>query len=177
MAGHSHWKQIKIQKASADKKRGRVFSKLLKAISAAARKDPNPQFNPRLRTTIEKAKEENVPQENIERAIKKSVEEKTFQEITMECYGPGGIAIIIEGVTDNTNRTVQEIKLILKERGGKWAEPGSVRWAFAYNRETNEWTPTFAQNINEEDKMKLAELREALEEHEDVQKVYTNVNP
>ena len=115
MAGHSHWKQIKEHKGSADVKRGAVFSKLLRAISAAARDDNNPDFNPRLRSAIQKAKEFNVPQENIERAIKKASNETALEEVIMEAYGPGGAALMILGLTNNKNRTTNEVKNILKD--------------------------------------------------------------
>lgn len=174
MAGHSHWKQIKEHKGDADKKRGVLFSKLVKAISAAAKTEPNPQFNPRLRTAIETARENSVPQENIERAIKKaSSDEIILEEMFMEAYAPGGIALLIKAITDNTNRTVQETKAILKEFGGKWAEPGSVRWAFNEDG-SSEPTPKFPQNIPESDKNTIQSLINALLEHEDIQNVYHN---
>ncbi len=131
MSGHSHWAGIKHKKEATDQKRGKVFSKLLAAVSAAAKSEPNPDFNPRLRTAILKAREASVPQENIERAVKHAAEAgANLEELTFEAYGPGGIAIMIEAISDNKNRTVQEIKTVLKESGGKWAESGSVRWAF-----------------------------------------------
>src|SRR3989344_9395701 len=104
MSGHNKWSQIKNQKGAADKKRGQLFSKLLKAISIAAKTEANPQFNPRLRSVMEKAKEFNVPQDNIERAVSKASETKNLEDITVEAYGPEGAALIIEGITDNTNR-------------------------------------------------------------------------
>lgn len=176
MAGHSHWAGIKHKKGVADQKRGKLFSKLLKAIAVAAKKESDPQFNPRLRTAIEKAKSSNVPLENIERAIKKASEEKDLEEIIIEAYGPSGIALIIEAVTDNSNRTINEIKTALKDGGGKFAEPGSVRWAFEPPiGENQEWKSKFPQKIEEEEKEKLQKLIAILEEHEDVQKIYTNV--
>src|SRR5579864_153859 len=111
MSGHSHWAGIKHKKEITDQKRGKVFSKLLAAISAAAKPEPNPEFNPRLRTAILKAKEASVPQENIEHAIKRAAEAgAALEELTFEAYGPGGVAIIIHAISDNRNRTVQEIK-------------------------------------------------------------------
>ena len=130
MSGHSHWAGIKHKKEITDQKRAKIFSKLLAAISAAAKTETNPDFNPRLRTAIATAKEASVPADNIERAIKKAAETKDLKELLFEAYGPGGSAILIEAMSDNSNRTVQEMKTILKERGGKWAESGSVRWAF-----------------------------------------------
>lgn len=176
MAGHSHWAGIKHKKGVADQKRGKLFSKLLKAISVAARKEPNPQFNPRLRTAIEKAKSSNVPLENIERAINRASEEKNLEEIIIEAYGPAGAALIIEAVTDNSNRTINEIKNLLKDGGGKFAEPGSVRWAFETpSGETADWKAKFPQKIEDAEKEKLQKLISVLEEHEDVQKIFTNV--
>ncbi|MEK7629979.1 MAG: YebC/PmpR family DNA-binding transcriptional regulator [Patescibacteria group bacterium] len=177
MAGHSHWKQIKEHKGSADVKRGAVFSKLLRAISAAARDDNNPDFNPRLRSAIQKAKEFNVPQENIERAIKKASNETALEEVIMEAYGPGGAALMILGLTNNKNRTTNEVKNILKDFEAKWAEPGSVRWAFESTQNENgiSWQAKFKQEITTEEKNNLEKLVVALEEHEDVVNVFTNV--
>lgn len=173
MAGHSKWKQIQHQKEIADQKRGQLFSKLLNTITIAAKQDSNPEFNPRLRAAIDKAKQNNVPQENIERAIKRAKEKAdSLEELTIEAYGPGGTAILAEAVTDNRNRTIAEIKKILSENGGKWAEAGSVRWAFSV--ESGSRIPKFKQQISPEDKIKLDALVKILENHDDIQKVYTN---
>lgn len=174
MSGHSHWAGIKHKKEITDAKRGKVFSKLLALISAAAKSEPNPDFNPRLRTAIAKAKEASVPQENIERAIKRAAEAgDSLEELIFESYGPGGVALLIEAVSDNRNRTVQEIKMILKERGGKWAETGSVRWAFE-PIPTGGWKAKFPQEIHAEDGGKLAALVAMLEENDAVHNVFTN---
>lgn len=179
MSGHSHWAGIKHKKEITDQKRGKVFSKLLAAISAAAKSEPNPDFNPRLRTAIAKAKEVAVPQENIERAVKRAAEAGgNLEELVFEAYGPGGTAIIAEAISDNRNRTVQEVKTVLKEHGGKWAETGSVRWAFeppARGAGSElEWKAKFPQEISEEDAKKLLALVEALEDNTDVHNVFTN---
>jgi YebC/PmpR family DNA-binding regulatory protein len=176
MAGHSHWKQIKTQKSAADAERSRIFSKLLNSIAIAAREETNPQFNARLRAAIEKAKEYKVPQENIERAIKRAaLKENNLEELIIEAYGPGGAAIAIEAITDNRNRTLNEIKEILRNHDAKLGEPGSVRWAFLLpEKNETEWKPKFTQAISGEDKNKLNALIEALEQLETVQKVYTN---
>lgn len=177
MSGHSKWKKIKHQKGAADQKRGRIFSKLLAAISIAAKEESNPQFNPRLRSTIEKAKENNVPLENIERAIKRSQEVKTLEELVIEAYGPEGAAVLIEAITDNRNRAISEIKKIINDQGAKWADSGSVFWAFEPPAGgSGEWRVKFKNEISAEGKEKLEKLIEALEEHDDVQKVYTNTN-
>ncbi len=178
MSGHSHWAGIKHKKEITDQKRGKIFSKLLSAISAAAKSEPNPDFNPRLRTAVAKAKAASVPQDNIERAIKKASDASMdLEELTFEAYGPGGIAILMEAVSENRNRTVQEIKTVLRDHAGKWAESGSVRWAFdpATSGEGG-WTAKFPQDIPEAEKGQLIKLLEALEENETVQEIYTNAN-
>ncbi len=175
MSGHSKWKQIKHKKEATDKKRSQLFAKLLRAIRVAAKEDINPEFNPRLRTTIEKAKEAHVPQENIERALKQS-DNKNLEEVIIEAYGPAGSALIIEAITDNRNRTVREVRNILSVSGAKFAEPGGVRWVF--NVPTSygtDWQPKFRQSLNDKDKYRLQELVEVLENHDDVQKVTTNI--
>ena len=175
MSGHSHWAGIKHKKGATDQKRGVVFSKLLTAITIAAKTEPNPDFNPRLRTTIQKARESSVPAENIERAIKRASEtEQNIEEAMLEAYGPGGVAIFIEAATDNTNRTVPEVKKILSDHGGKWAEPGSVRWAF--ESQNGEWVAKFKQTISEEDRISLEKLIGAILEQDDIQKVHTNTD-
>ena len=134
MAGHSKWAQIKRQKAVTDAARGRAFAKLGREIAVAARLgggDAN--FNARLRTAIATAKAENMPAANIERAIKRgtgALPGMTFEEVTYEGYGPGGVAIYLECVTDNTNRTVAEIRHIMSKMGGNLGQSGSVAWMF-----------------------------------------------
>ncbi|MBI3627390.1 MAG: YebC/PmpR family DNA-binding transcriptional regulator [Candidatus Sungbacteria bacterium] len=133
MSGHSKWAQIKHKKAVVDAKRSNLFSKLVRAIMIAARTGENPDMNPRLKLEIDRAREFNMPAENIERAIKKATSAKEadlLSEVLYEAYGPGGVAILIEGVTDNKNRTAAEIKRILADHGGKLAEAGSVQWLF-----------------------------------------------
>jgi YebC/PmpR family DNA-binding regulatory protein len=174
MSGHSHWAGIKHKKEITDQKRGKLFSKLLALISAAARTEPNPDFNPRLRTAIAKAKEASVPQENIDRAVKRAAESgEDLDELIFEAYGPAGAAILIEAISNNRNRAVQEIKTILRDHNGKWAESGSVQWAF--EKTADGWTAKFPQAASDEEKMKLAALLEALEDNDDVQNVYSNI--
>lgn len=174
MSGHSHWAGIKRQKEATDVKRGQVFSKLLAAITAAARTEPNPDFNPRLRTAVQKAKENKVPADNIERALKRASEAgNALEDLVLEAYGPGGAAILMEAVTDNRNRTIPQIKKLLSDEGGKWAETGSVRWAFEQDQ-NREWKAKFPQALSPEDKAELDSLVQALEEHDDIQKVHTN---
>jgi YebC/PmpR family DNA-binding regulatory protein len=134
MAGHSKWAQIKHKKAHTDAKKGKTFTKLVKEISVAARLGGgDPDGNPRLRTAIEKAKEVNMPSENIKRAIMKGTGELpgvTYEELMYEGYGPGGVAILIEVMTDNKNRTLPEIRHILSKNGGSLGETGCVAWNF-----------------------------------------------
>lgn len=134
MSGHSKWSTIKHKKGAADARRGKIFTKLIKEITVAARLgggDPN--ANPRLRTAIAAAKEQNMPQDNILRAIKKGtgeLEGSNYEEVTYEGYGPGGVAILIEAMTDNKNRTVGEIRALLSKNGGNMGESGCVSWIF-----------------------------------------------
>lgn len=133
MSGHSKWSQIKHKKALTDAKKGKIFSKLAKVISLIAKNDGNIETNPSLRMAVEKAKSVNMPAENIERAIKKGsgeIEGAKMEEVIYEVYGPGGSALILEGITDNKNRTIAEIKHILTRCNGKLAETGSVNWLF-----------------------------------------------
>lgn len=176
MSGHSHWAGIKHKKETADQKRGQVFSRLLGAISVAAKKEVNPDFNPRLRTAIEKARENKVPAENIERAVKRAAEAGVIpEELVFEAYGPGGAALIVAAITDNRNRTVSEVKKILSDGGGKWGESGSVRWAFqAPVTPDGEWRAKFQQQLSPSDKEALSLLVGALKDHDDVQGVFAN---
>jgi YebC/PmpR family DNA-binding regulatory protein len=134
MSGHSKWHSIKHKKAAADQKRGKAFTQIIKEITVAARiggGDPN--FNPRLRLAVDKAKGENMPKENIERAIKKGtgeLEGYSLEEIQYEGYGPGGVAVFIEATTDNRNRTVGEVRHLFSKYGGNLGEAGSVSWMF-----------------------------------------------
>ena len=133
MSGHSKWATIKHKKAATDAKRGSLFTKLIKEISVAARGGGNPDTNPRLRVAIERAKESSMPSDNIDRAVKKGtgqLEGVTYEDITLEGYGPGGVAIYVEGVSDNKNRTTAEVRTIFTKRGGNMAGAGSVAWMF-----------------------------------------------
>jgi YebC/PmpR family DNA-binding regulatory protein len=133
MSGHSHWATIKHKKGATDAKRGRVFSKLVRAIMVAARGGGDPAFNIRLRHSIDKAKAMRVPRDSIERAIKKGsgeLEGEQLDEITYEGYGPGGVALIIETVTDNSNRTQPELRKIFESAGGKLGSSGATAWMF-----------------------------------------------
>ena len=134
MSGHSKWATIKRKKAVLDSKRGKIFTKLIKEITIAAREGGgDPAGNPRLRLAVDNAKSQNMPQENIERAIKKAtgeLEGVTFHELTYEGYGPAGIAVLVEVATDNKNRTVAEVRHLFSKNGGNMGENGSVAWMF-----------------------------------------------
>jgi YebC/PmpR family DNA-binding regulatory protein len=134
MSGHSKWANIKTRKEGQDKKKGKVFSKMAKLIEIAARKGGDPETNPTLRLTIDKARSFNMPNENVIRAIKKgSGEDKEggqLEEGLYEAYGPEGSQLIIEVITDNKNRTLSDVRHILTEHGGRLAESGSVKWNF-----------------------------------------------
>jgi YebC/PmpR family DNA-binding regulatory protein len=173
MSGHSKWSQIKHKKGVTDKKRSALFSKLLKAISVAAQENPDPKFNVRLKSAIEKARENNVPNDTIERAIKRSSEEEELSEVMIEAYGPEGTSFLIIGITNNTNRTISEVKKIIIDNDGKFANPGSVLWAFSKTEEG--WRANFPQSISQNAKQKFIKLIDALENHDDITMIYTSV--
>jgi YebC/PmpR family DNA-binding regulatory protein len=135
MSGHSKWHSIKHKKAAVDAKRGKMFTKYIKEIIVAARQGGGDQnANPRLRTAVAGAKSVNMPADNIERAIKKGtgeLEGVNYEEVTYEGYGPGGIAILMDSLTDNRNRTTGELRHILTKHGGRMAEAGAVQWMFS----------------------------------------------
>ncbi len=135
MSGHSKWSSIKHKKGALDAKRGKIFTKLIKEITVAARMggSGDPDANPRLRTAIAAAKAENMPKDNIERAIKKGtgeLEGVSYEESTYEGYGPGGAAVLVESLTDNKNRAVADIRHIFSKCGGNLGENGCVAWMF-----------------------------------------------
>jgi len=134
MSGHSKWHTIKHKKGAADAKRGKIFTRLIKELTVAARHGGgDPGMNPRLRTIIADAKAANMPRENIERAIRRGTGEEPgvhYEEITYEGYGPGGVALLIQSLTDNKNRTVGEVRFILGKYNGNLAAENSVAWMF-----------------------------------------------
>lgn len=171
MSGHNKWSQIKHEKGATDKKRSVFFSKILKAITIAARSEPNPAFNPRLRSLMDDAKANAVPNDNIKRAIEKTQDSDALIELTLEAYGPNGIAILIDTITDNTTRTVNEVRHLLEKNGGKLGEIGSVRWAF------DGTVAKFPLEATEADSMIMDKLIELLDDRDDVQTVITNLVP
>jgi len=141
MSGHSKWSSIKHKKGAADAKRGKIFTKIIKEISVAARLGGGDiESNPRLRTAILKAKSENMPKDNMDRAIKKGtgdLDGVDYIELVYEGYGPGGVALIIETLTDNKNRTAADIRSTLAKNGGNLGETGSVSYSISEKRHNN----------------------------------------
>src|SRR5436190_4630717 len=134
MSGHSKWATIKHKKGALDAKRGKIFTRLIKEISIAAKNGGDADTNPRLRTAIAAAKAENMPADNIKRAVQRGTGElpgATYEEILFEGYGPGGVALLVDVTTDNRNRTVSEIRHVFGKNGGNLGEAGSVAWMFS----------------------------------------------
>jgi YebC/PmpR family DNA-binding regulatory protein len=134
MSGHSKWATIKHKKGALDAKRGKIFTQLIKEITIAAKSGGDPDGNPRLRSAIAAAKAENMPADNIKRAVQRGTGEipgLQYEEIAFEGYGPGGVAIIVEATTDNRNRAVSEIRHTFAKHGGNLGEPNSVRFMFS----------------------------------------------
>ena len=156
MSGHSKWSTIKRKKGANDAKRGKIFTKLIKEITIAAKSGGgDPEGNPRLRSAITAAKGENMPKENIDRAIKKGtgdLDGVSFEEILYEGYGPGGVAVLVETMTDNKNRTVADIRHYFAKSGGNLGESGCVAWMF----DKKGTLAVGKDGINEEELMELA---------------------
>ena len=174
MSGHSKWSKIKHKKAATDAKKSAAFSKLARLIASESKRAGGDVNSPGLRVVIEKAKKANMPNDNIDRAVKKgaSADAETLEAVTYETYGPGGVAVIILGLTDSRNRSAAEIKHLLGEHGSALAAQGSASWAFEKSAE--EWTPKTLVDISDEDLEKLSALVDALEARDDVQEVITN---
>ena len=156
MSGHSKWSTIKRKKGANDAKRGKIFTKLIKEITIAAKSGGgDPEGNPRLRSAITAAKADNMPKENIDRAIKKGtgdLDGAVYEEILYEGYGPGGVAVLVETMTDNKNRTVADIRHFFAKSGGNLGESGCVAWMF-----DNKGTMSVDKaGVNEEELMDLA---------------------
>lgn len=173
MAGHNKWTQIKRQKEVTDAKKSKLFSKLVRYITAEAKLAKGNREAPGLRAAIEKARKANMPADNIERAIKKASEPSTqLESATYEAYGPGGVGLVIEALTDNKNRTVQEIKHALSKNETSLAGVGSAAWAFQKGPEGLVASTTVP--LSDEDLIKLEKLVDELENLDDVQEIYTN---
>lgn len=172
MSGHSKWSTIKRAKGASDAKRAQIFGKLSRQISNQVKIAGGDINSPSVKAVIDKARKENMPKDTIERAISKATEQKELESITYEAYGPGGVGIIIEALTDNRNKAAQEVRHVLSKNGCSLAGVGSVVWAFS--KENNEWTPTTTVDLSDEDAEKLSSLVDALEDNDEVQEVVTN---
>jgi len=177
MAGHNKWSKIKHKKAATDAAKSKVFSKMNRLITVEAKKAGGNMDSPGLKAAIEKAKKANMPNDNIERAIKKASSDTgaDMNPVTYEAYGPGGVGIIIEGLTDNNNRTAAEIRHILSKQGTELAAVGAASWAFT-KQSDGSWEPNNTIDLSDEDLEKLEKIVGALEDNEDVQDVYTNAS-
>ena len=174
MAGHSKWAKLKHVKGKTDAQKAKLFSKLVRFITIEIKKAKGDRNAAGVRTAIEKAKAANMPTDNIERALAKaSGEGAQVEQVVYEAYGPGGCALVIEAYTDNRNRTVQELKHLLALHGGTLANPGAAAWAFQKNA-GGKLEAMMPIELSDEDAQKMAELSDALEDHDDINEVYTN---
>lgn len=176
MSGHNKWSKIKHKKAASDAQKSKLFSKHAALIAVESRKAHGDLGAPGLIAAIERAKKDSMPRENIDRAVQKgkAAESAAFNEVVYETFGPGGTALIITAVTDNPNRTTPEIRHILTKQGYQLGNQGSAMWAFA--KTADGYIPTSPLELADADGEKLANLVEALEEHDDVQDVYTTAD-
>ncbi len=179
MSGHSKWSTIKHKKGILDAKKGKVFSQAAKAIRMAVKegKSGDPDQNPMLRLAMEKARAANMPKENIQRAIDrglgKSASGRAIQEISYEGFGPQGVAFVIVGMTENTQRTASNIRNILSKAGGSLGGPGSVMYMFERS-ENGDYVSTMPMQIDESLQEQVEDLMEALRADDDVEDVYTS---
>ncbi|MAZ67249.1 hypothetical protein CL652_00570 [bacterium] len=174
MAGHNKWSKIKHKKAATDAAKSKVFGKMARLIAVESKKANGDTSAPGLRAAIDSAKAISMPKDNIERAVAKGTSDETaaLESILYEMYGPSGTAVLIDILTDNRNRTAAEIRHLLSRLGYELATPGSAVWAFTKTAEGYDANSTV--EISDEDGEKLEKLMEALDEHDDVQDVYTN---
>lgn len=173
MSGHNKWSKIKHKKAVTDAKKSKIFSKIVRLITVEAKKAGGDKESPGLRLAVEKAKKANMPSDNIERAVKKASEStEQMENVTYEAYGPGGVGIVIVGLTSNRNKAAAEIRHILSKNNASLGAQGSVTWGFT--QEGSEWKPNTTIDLSDEDLEKLSKLVDELEENDEVQEVYTN---
>jgi len=176
MSGHNKWSKIKHKKAATDAVKSRVFSKHSALIAMESRKAGGDINSPGLAAVIERAKKDSMPKENIDRAVAKGAggAGEALQEVIFEAFGPGGVGIIITAVTDNNNRTSQEIRHIFSKNGYQLGTPGTAMWAFTKTAEG--YVPQNIVDLSDEDGEKLAKLIEEVEEQEDIQDIYTTAD-
>jgi YebC/PmpR family DNA-binding regulatory protein len=175
MAGHSKWAQIKRQKAVTDAARSRVFSRYARLLTVESKKAAGNVSTPGLAMAIARAKAANMPKDNIERAIAKGISKDSgeLEQVVYEAYGPGGVAILIDAFTDNKNRTTQEIKHLFSKNGFEVAAPGAASWAFTKKDGLYVPHPPLMA-VTDSDADTLTSILTALDEHSDVQRVFTN---
>jgi len=173
MSGHSKWSQIKHKKGASDQKRGQLFGKLSKKISLAAKGNPNTNTNAKLQAMIAEAKSFNMPKDNIERAVRKAEDKDiaNLKNVTIQAIGQASIALVIEAITDNSNRTINEVKNILTKNDARMVPEGSLNWMF--DQEKNPLSPL--DIANQIILAKMDKLFNELDENEDVENVYTNL--
>ena len=176
MAGHSKWNNIKRRKGAADEKRGKLFTKIGREISVAVKQGgPNPDSNSKLRDVIAKAKANNMPNDSISRSIQKAAgaDGASYEEIVYEGYGPSGVAVIVETLTDNRNRTASDVRLYFDKFGGNLGQPGCVK--FMFTSENDEYVPIAMVKLTDENDIRnMEKLLDHLEDNDDVQEVYHN---
>ncbi len=174
MAGHNKWAQIKRQKGANDAAKSNVWAKLSRRITIEAKKANGDLSSASLRSAIDAGKAVNMPKDTIERAIQKgdAPDTATLESILYEAYGPGGSALLIDTLTDNRNRTAQEIKHLLSKNGIPLASPGSAAWAF--EKTIGGYVPKTTVSLTDADDVALMQLMEQIDAHDDVQEVYTN---
>jgi len=174
MSGHNKWSKIKRKKELADAKKSQSFGKLARLIAGESKKARGDKSSPGLRGAIEKARSENMPLENIERAVAKGRADQgaELEQVVYETYGPGGVALVIEGTTSNKNRTAAEMKHLLGEYGLELSAPGSALWTFA--KRGPDWVPNTTTELSDVDRKKLEAVVLALEAHDDIEQVHTN---
>ena len=174
MSGHNKFSKIKHLKAKNDAQKSKAYGKLVRLITVEAKKAGGNLSSPGLAAAIEKARKENMPNDTIDRAVKKATTDNSaaMENIVYEAYGPGGIAMLIEALTDNRNKAAQEIKAILTRHGIALAAPGSASWAF--HKESTEWKPITTIDLDDADIEKLSSLVADLEANDEVQDVITN---
>jgi YebC/PmpR family DNA-binding regulatory protein len=175
MSGHSKWSQIKHKKGAADAKKGIAFGKLARAISVAARGNPDPTKNLRLKAEIDRARAVNMPNDSIQRAIQRVTDKASaaLNEVQLEFIGTGGAAIIVSAITDNSNRTINELKQLATKPGARMVGQGSLLWMFQKSSEGLVATVP-APIPNQDDQQKLEAFLNAIDDHDDVQEVFTN---
>lgn len=179
MAGHSKWANIKHKKAAVDAKRGKIFTKMSKLITIAAKEANGDRNSPNVVAAIDLAKKANVPKDNIERALKKATDKDAaaMEEVVYEGYGPGGVGMMIVALTDNRNRTGQEVKHTFSKNGFSLGAQGSVSWGFSRNTGMEfEPNPGTEVDLSDEDMEALQTLVEQFEENDDVSDVYVNAS-